>query len=359
MESTLGLVIAWSLIVFFIVSRINPLRYCLELLEPKHRHAAKKNPLTEPFHRAVRIVIHSPCYKKIHDDYCATKHHLKSKSQEFISYAIRKFCNCLEAKGIKCFSDLTIGSLLAIVASFKSSNPRSMSRLVLGIGHFFEYLNSEGLSAITFPFSLLHVQQRSERIPSYSKQEVKALLHACNRSTPSGKRGYAIILLAVTCGLRQCDIQKLTLQSIDWHTYKLLVLQEKTQSYVTLPLLSETGDAVAEYILNARPRNCESDRIFVSIDNPNQEMGHSACKHLLERLERRAHLKSLNGRGFHSLRRSTATWLAESGVPVTDIAQILGHSGMHSVDKYISANARMRRCCLGFEGIQVESEVYL
>ena len=108
MESTLGLVIAWSLIVFFIVSRINPLRYCLELHEPKHRHAAKKNPLTEPFHRAVRIVIHSPCYKKIHDDYCATKHHLKSKSQEFISYAIRKFCNCLEAKGIKCFSDLSM-----------------------------------------------------------------------------------------------------------------------------------------------------------------------------------------------------------------------------------------------------------
>jgi len=74
---------------------------------------------------------------------------------------------------------------------------------------------------------------------------------------------------------------------------------------VALPLLSEAGNAVTEYILNARSKNCESDRIFASIGNPSQEMGHSAYKYLLERLERKTHIKAIKGRGFHSLRCST------------------------------------------------------
>lgn len=357
MEATLSFFITWSLILFFAASMVPPWGYRYQLSIPKQLNEARKEKQIGSSLFAVRIVI-GPYYKKFHDDYCATKHYLKTNSREFISYSVRKFCNCLEATGIKNFSDLSMSILLAIVTSFKISNPKSMGRLVLSIGHFIEYLKAEGITEIAYPFSLLHVQQRTERIPNYSKQEVKALLQACDLSTISGIRSYAIILLAVTCGLRQCDIQKMTFQSIDWHTHELLVLQEKTKSYVALPLLDETENALARYSLNCRPTNCESDKIFMSISNPDQEMGHSACKHLLERLERKASVKSIKARGFHSLRRSTATWLAESGTSVSDIAQILGQTGMHTVDKYISASAKMRLCCLGFEGIQMESEVY-
>jgi len=357
MNTTLVFVIAWVLIVACTSLSVPSWRYRFLLLRPKQQDKRQKDSLSTSCFFAVKIVI-GPYYTRIHDAYCSTQTHLKYKSKEFVSYTVRKICRSLELHDIQDFSALSIDKLLEIVTSFKATNPRSIGRIVLNIGHFFEYLKAEGISDIVFPFSLLHVQQRYEKIPCYSKHEIKAMLQACDRSTISGKRSYAIILLAVTCGLRQCDIQRLTLQSIDWHDYELLVLQEKTQSYVTLPLLSETGNAVADYILYARPKTCGYEQIFASASNPSQPIGPSVCKHILERLEEKASIQVIKKRGFHSLRRSTATWLAESGTPVTTIVQILGQNGMHTVDKYISTNAKMRLCCLGFKGIHLESEVY-
>ena len=42
------------------------------------------------------------------------------------------------------------------------------------------------------------------------------VLAAVDRSTPLGRRDYAILLLAARYGLRPCDIRQLTLDEIDW-----------------------------------------------------------------------------------------------------------------------------------------------
>ncbi|MBL7047486.1 MAG: hypothetical protein ISR95_07685, partial [Candidatus Marinimicrobia bacterium] len=164
MNTKLVFAIVWVLIVACTSLRVTPWRYYFLLLSSKQQKKRKKDSLSKFFHFAVKIVIGS-YYTKIHDAYCSTQTHLKYKSKEFVSYTVRKLCRCLELNDIQDFSALSINKLLEIVTSFKATNPRSIGRLVLAIGHFFEYLKAEEISDIDFPFSLLHVQQHYEKIP--------------------------------------------------------------------------------------------------------------------------------------------------------------------------------------------------
>lgn len=56
-----------------------------------------------------------------------------------------------------------------------------------------------------------------QRVPSvYTYEEVEKLLSCVDRSTPMGKRDYAILLLAVRVGMRASDIRLLCFSDVDF-----------------------------------------------------------------------------------------------------------------------------------------------
>lgn len=87
-----------------------------------------------------------------------------------------------------------------------------------------------------------------------------------------GMRDYAMIMLAYTTGLRGCDIVNLKFDSIDWDACELRLVQEKTNIPVSLPLGTKTGNAIADYILHARPK-CKSEYIFLRVLRPYTKIG--------------------------------------------------------------------------------------
>ena len=78
-----------------------------------------------------------------------------------------------------------------------------------------------------------------------------------DRSTPMGKRDYAILLLAVRLGMRASDIRLLCLPDIDFKNRKISYIQFKTDVPQTLSLLPEIEDALRDYIENGRPKTDE------------------------------------------------------------------------------------------------------
>lgn len=93
-------------------------------------------------------------------------------------------------------------------------------------------------------------------IQSYvTDEELSGIFDVIDRTSVMGKRDYAIIQTAATTGLRVCDIICLRLTDIDWRKGEIHIKQKKTGRDVTLPLLSETAEALEDYILNARPES--------------------------------------------------------------------------------------------------------
>src|SRR5262249_15980211 len=62
-----------------------------------------------------------------------------------------------------------------------------------------------------------------------------------------------ITLLAVTTGLRACDIINLRLADIDWRARTASIVQQKTHNPLTVPLTDLLAARLADYVLDQRP----------------------------------------------------------------------------------------------------------
>jgi integrase len=76
------------------------------------------------------------------------------------------------------------------------------------------------------------------------------------------KRNFAMLMLEKYTGLRETDIKDLKLDDIDWRNAEIKIIQNKTGKPLSLPLIREVGDALSDYILNARPK-CDCREIFI------------------------------------------------------------------------------------------------
>ena len=64
---------------------------------------------------------------------------------------------------------------------------------------------------------------------------------------------FAALLSFKVSGLRACYVAAMKLTDIDWINGEIKILQTKTAASVVLPLTKDVGEALSDYILNARP----------------------------------------------------------------------------------------------------------
>ncbi|MCL2757524.1 MAG: site-specific integrase [Coriobacteriia bacterium] len=174
-------------------------------------------------------------------------------------------------------------------------------------------------------------------IPSvYTKEEVATLLSSIDKRTDSGRMLYLIIMLAAVYGFRSGDIRRLLLSDLDWQRRTISIVQHKTGFPLCLPLTEEVGLALLDYIKNTR-RKCNHSQVLIK---------HRGCP---EPYGRNSHLSDYvrqamiacgieigNRRaGLHSLRHSLATNMMSEGVPINEIASILGHVSVQSTTTYV------------------------
>lgn len=190
--------------------------------------------------------------------------------------------------------------------------------------------------------------------PFIPQDNIAAVLGVIDTNTAIGKRDYAMIILAAITGLRGVDILNLTLDGIDWSTGELKITQTKTGVSLALPLTTDVGIAIRDYIENARPQS-SSNTIFLSTRVPFGEMSRRSIGIRFSSYCIKADLRSC---GFHSLRRSIATNMVTTGTSVITVSQTLGHSSINSTKQYISLDSlNLKKCALNFIGIAMEGGV--
>jgi len=158
------------------------------------------------------------------------------------------------------------------------------------------------------------------------------------------------MMLGTVLGLRACDVANLKFDDIDWINGEIKILQLKTAETVILPLTKDVGEALQDYILNARPQN-KADHIFLSLATPFGPIKSAVT--IGEIFEASCKVAGLDyGKQFHILRRSLGTAMVNTGTPVATVAQVLGHADVDSAKKYISVdNEHLKLCALPFDGI--------
>lgn len=190
--------------------------------------------------------------------------------------------------------------------------------------------------------------------------EIEAMLASVDRSTPLGKRNFAMIILAVHSGLRQIDVLNLKLKDIHWKDAEISIVQRKTNRQLILPLDQETGDAIADYILYGRPAS-ESPFVFLRSVAPytNLKIGSCIGSRIVQKYASLAGVTWTveERKGFHSFRRSLGRDLLVNDVPLCTISEILGHADRNSTKQYLSIDIKhLRECALSLNELRCTKE---
>ena len=85
-----------------------------------------------------------------------------------------------------------------------------------------------------------------------------------------GLRDHAILLLLARLGLRCAEVAALTLNDVDWRRAQITV-HGKRNIVETMPLLSDVGEAVAAYLVHARPKTTVPN-LFLRVRAPRRAM---------------------------------------------------------------------------------------
>jgi site-specific recombinase XerD len=173
---------------------------------------------------------------------------------------------------------------------------------------------------------------RLAHLPDVMKQEeLTALLAAVDRSSPLGRRDYAVLLLAARYGLRPSDIRHLSLDDIDWRSGTIVFRQSKTQRELALPLLPDVSEALIAYLRQGRPAT-ERRTIFIRHRAPFEPFApNNNLPTIMRAALGRVGLGHRPGRrGLYLLRHTLATQLMSEGQSVKTIGDILGHATTES-----------------------------
>lgn len=195
---------------------------------------------------------------------------------------------------------------------------------------------------------------RNATVPStFTKDEIIKLLSSIDRGNPVGKRDYALLSVLCRLGLRTSDLLGLKFNNLHWDTCTIELIQQKTGTLLTLPLLNEVGEAIIDYLQHARPK-VDSPYVFLRAIPPWHELERSTIHYIVHKrlINAGINIPPKRQHGAHAIRHSLATLLLGEGTALPVISETLGHtctaSTMHYLDIDLSG---LRKCILEMPAI--------
>lgn len=229
-----------------------------------------------------------------------------------------------------------------IIALAETSSRFHTRNLVVTLRHYLRFLTERGECPAHLAEAIPVLSTRgAETLPRHLEPaRVEALIAACDPATSAGKRDRAVLLLLARLGLRAGDIVAMRLDAVAWDEGSLRVCG-KGRREAALPLPQDVGDALFDYVQNARPVVAD-DRLFLRTIPPFAALASSpAVAHIVKRALRRAGITDAPSRGAHMLRHSAATGMLRAGATMESIAAILRHRSVETTNLYARVDVGM------------------
>ncbi|MCL6443004.1 MAG: site-specific integrase [Alicyclobacillus sp.] len=261
---------------------------------------------------------------------------------------IGKFLLYLEKHDVLDLSHITSRTILGYTDMFCGYTPATSHNSLSTLRVFLRYLHEIGIVDEDLSTSVPHVKYRRDaQIPSaFPKEDILRILGAADRSSPTGKRDYAMLLLASKLGLRSGDIRGLTFSNLLWEKNVIELVMSKTGKQITLPLFEDVGMAIIDYVKYGRPK-AETDIVFLRHIPPIQQLTAPALSSIVKRYISISGIEVRPGQsqGPHAMRHSLASALLEDNVPLPVISEILGHTDTRTTENYLKIGIKQLRGC--------------
>lgn len=160
----------------------------------------------------------------------------------------------------------------------------------------------------------------------FTDEERELLLRNCE--TPRDK---AMMEFLYSTAVRVSELVALNRNDIRWTTKDLTVFGKGSKER-TVYLNDRTNMYMKEYL---ETRTDDNEALFVSIRNPHERLSKRGIENIIKRTGRRAGVDKAHP---HRFRRTAATNALNRGMPVQEVAQLLGHAKLETTMVYCSVD---------------------
>jgi len=164
-------------------------------------------------------------------------------------------------------------------------------------------------------------------------KQPQKVLETPDRSTPAGRRDYAILQMLYTYGVRGGHVRALRLEHLSWEKDEILFPALKQGKDCLLPLTPPVGEALLDYLRHSRP-SCGYSEVFLTCRAPYRPLANSnTLSAIVDRHIRAAGIDT-KSKGAHTFRHSFATRMLQEGHSLKEIADVLGHRHIETTFLY-------------------------
>ncbi|MHB8495649.1 MAG: tyrosine-type recombinase/integrase [Casimicrobiaceae bacterium] len=208
-------------------------------------------------------------------------------------------------------------------AKRKPFAPASINRYAAALGAMLTWAVKHRIAPRGWENPCRRLERRTEnnsRVRYLSDDERERLLAACRRS--KWPKLYLLVLLALTTGARRGELERLRWADVDLDQAVATLHESKNGDRRVLPLVPVAVEELRKHVSAAFAL------VFPSKRQPDTAYNHVPVWH--------AALRSAVVRDFrfHDLRHSCASYLAQSGASLVQIADVLGHRNLAVTRRY-------------------------
>lgn len=248
--------------------------------------------------------------------------------------------------------DLLAPDILAFLSHLESKRSNvaaSRNVRLAAIRSFFKHLVEHDLSRADQYQRVLSIPGKRAHIPMaqyLEPEEVKHILAQSDRSTPSGIRDHALLLMLYNTGARVSEALGVRVEHLSLAHSRHVRLFGKGSKERICPLWRDTAAALQrlQVVRNAQPQ----DWLFCS--RSGDRLTRDGVAYILQKYADLAvrTAPALKRRRVtpHMLRHSCAVALLQAGVDITVIRDYLGHASISTTSRYVSTNLQMKRDAL-------------
>lgn len=249
-------------------------------------------------------------------------------------------------------NDLDAPLILAFLdhlETHRGNCPRTRNLRLTAVRSFMQYVSVRDPTALPIAQRVLAIPGKRFDRPALeflSREEVKALLDAPDRSTWSGRRDAVLLATLYNTGARVSEITGLCVTDVLTNRASALHLRGKGRKERVIPLWKTTADQLRTWLSHMD----SSPGAPVFPNRAGVRLSRSGVQYRLSVALATAtnNCPSLAGRRVspHTLRHTTAMHLLQSGVDLTVIALWLGHEDPATTHLYVEADLEMKEAAL-------------
>jgi site-specific recombinase XerD len=264
--------------------------------------------------------------------YLADERGITEHAADLYTRTARQFVAEHCSRGEPTLEHLTVGDVTSFVTRHcRSRSVGSAKLLATGLRSFLGFSHVAGLISLPLAAAVPSAAGWSGAgLPrGLAPGEVARLLASCDRSSSTGRRDYAILVVLIRLGLRATEAASLSIDDLDWRAGELVV-RGKGRCEERLPLPVDVGEAIASYLQQGRPRRPERE-LFLRVHAPLRRLSPESVAEVVRAAGERAGLGSF---GAHRLRHTAATEMLRAGATLSEVAQVLRHRSTASTVLY-------------------------